>query len=571
MRNRNKSKKINSFLLTMIMIISLFFFVGCDFDGPKVTIKIIYRPYSTSRQNLFTKTYGELIEENLLDVSEDVLTRLVGAYGLGDVDVKDGNGTETVSPSLEEVSYSSLLGASLSDNEEKECAEEFSKVTSVFYSQSDLILVLSNFYVSAGSLVSLSEIEVEPEEETEEAYVAQTSGLESLNGGGYYYYDDTLEDGAYYYRQGDEFAYVFLGSGSGASSITSITNVEFFVSELTATHYNHIQRFIDSINVQNEACADLDGLCWKYSLSESEYADIYDSEDFLSDYVDKFQKLFAVELSRAILTRYEGCELSEELQVLYDIASDINSSEMDQYTFIGRCCEYIDHYGLMECEKDVLTKVIKEQIIGEDIALSSDEYETRLNEILDELLTKSVENNECIPLLEYKSYICNSYVEDVEIDGYVQSIVIIGTDEDFDFSSFIFEFDCDSIVKDDYDFTFVSMVNNELEEYPFDVDEEEFNEDHAIWTDISDGVDDIDEIIIKKSTDPLSKLIDFNGIAYLVDDDDEVECFCHSQDNTNTGGFAWIFNDDNCDYVQVVFGTRSLCINNQFNIFSIIL
>ena len=117
MRNLFKSKKFNSFLLTMIMCLSLFLFSACGntpggngASGANVIYKLIYRPYSTVIPKGSDKSYGKIIEENVLEVSSDVLSRIVGAYGIGEIEVKDGDSTKTVMPKTDGVEYEDLLG-----------------------------------------------------------------------------------------------------------------------------------------------------------------------------------------------------------------------------------------------------------------------------------------------------------------------------------------------------------------------------------------------------------------------------------------------------------------------------
>ena len=137
MKNLFKSKKFNSFLLTMIMSISLFLFSACGNTGGEndtfsTIYKLVYRPYATTIPSGSSKSYGEIIEDNVLELSGDILTRIVAEYGIGEISLENG---DLVSPKTDGVDYEELLGlgTTLSDIEKIAYAQDFSKITNVYY------------------------------------------------------------------------------------------------------------------------------------------------------------------------------------------------------------------------------------------------------------------------------------------------------------------------------------------------------------------------------------------------------------------------------------------------------
>lgn len=563
MKNLFKSKKINSFLLTMIMIISLFFFNACDesdMGGDNIILKVFYRPYASSRVSLFGDTYAETIEKDLLEVSGDVLSRIVGEYGIGEVSVKDGESTKIVSPDAGETNYQALLAvSSLTEAQNKAIAGDFSSITNIYFSFSSSIMILSNFSVNstiASNMVTYDDVNTQ--------YVANTSLTKISGSGGAVSSSDALETNCVYkYSNGNSISYIFLGgyigSNSNENSFTSALNINKYLAKLFGSNYNKIQHsFVGSITASQEGIDVSDGLfaAWTYSLTSAEYNSCNgDANAFKEKYLEKYQFSFAVELAKTILTRYEGLTLTEELTTLYTSASSVSASNSDKETFIEKCCEYIDHYGLLPEENELLKNYILNTLIGSTITSSNPNYAENCASVLEESRTNYTAN----PILEYRTY--EGLKEEPKVDGYIQSFVIMTTDE-YDFSNFAAVFESeDESVKSQFLTTIRHYSDGVVNEYPYVIGEEDM-EDNFYSFSISDAsADAVDKLKIVSCTDniPSGALVAKNTI-----DNDIKHLFKYSKTTQNTVGCAWCFEDASASYVEVVFGT-----NTMFDLFEL--
>lgn len=563
MKNLFKSKKINSFLLTMIMIISLFFFNACDDagSGDNIILKVFYRPYASSRVSVFGDTYAETIEKDLIEVSGDVLSRLVGEYGIGEVSVKDGESTKLVSPNEGGANYQALLAvSSLTETQKKAIAGDFSAVTNIYFSFGSNIMVLSNFSANSSIVDNMVTYDAE-----NTIYVANTSLTKISGSGGSISSGDNPETHCVYkYSNGNNFSYIFLGgyigSNSNENAFTSALNINKYLAKLFGSNYNNIQHgFVGSITASQEGTDISDGLftTWAYSLTDAEFSSCAgDAGAFQEKYVEKYTLTFAVELAKTILTRYEGLTLSDDLSTLYTSASGSGASNSAREDFIEACCEYIDHYGLLPEENELLKNYILNTMIGSTITGSNPNYDSNCAKVLEE----SRINNLANPILEYRTYEGGTIHEEPKVDGYIQSIVIMTKDE-YDFTDFALAFETEDAVESAYLTTIRYANSGTISEYPFVVSEGDMKDNFYSFSISEASADTVDELKIVSCTDniPSNALIAQNTI-----DNDVKHLFKYSKSTQNTVGCAWCFNDTSASYVEVVFGT-----NTMFDLFEL--
>ena len=573
MRNLFKSKKMHSFLLTMIMVISLFLFSASscdDKEGERKILKIIYKPYSTSRPSLVDKTYGEIIEEGLLDMSSDVLSYLVGFYGIGEVDVKkDAESTQKISPDNSGVNYQSLLAisGSLSNTDKEKYSLEFSKLTNVYFSSTNKILALTN-----DSNLNVNNVVTYDTENSK--YVAKVN-LKKVSGtGGSFSSDSDLTNNcAYKYENGEKITYIFIGgyigSSSSVNSFSSALNASKYVADFFKTNFNNIQKALPALTESSfkENLTNLPFASWAYSLTETEAKSCSSAQDYLEKYVQKFNLNFAVEIANTILTRYDDWELNEELSSLYSSASTVSASKSSKENFIKECCKYIDHLGFLDEEKVLLTSFIKETFIGSTITNSNPKYEENCATIFENVSNVHVMN----PILEYKTFVGSS-VDEVEIDGYLQSIVIM-TEKEFTFDTFSFEV-INKIDEEETVFYKNSIRycnDGKVEEYPIkDIDYSEITYIDCPQTEDKEGSKNI---VLKISSCADNLPFDLLGAQNTIKKDIS-DYFSHTKNSSNSKvkeSSAWCFSDASASYIEIVFAVDNIFNQNEVNLYSIFL
>lgn len=559
MKNLFKSKKFNSFLLTMIMIISLFFF-GCSGgeDDPKDQIfKVVYRPYSTSRPVLLGKTYGEIIEENVLEVSSDILTRLVAEFGIGDVSVKDGEGTKIVSPDTSGVDYASLLGISntLSDTQKKEYATDFGKINNTYYSASNKILILSNDTALSSTANTIVTYDTENSVHKAGANMQRITGTQMSVSSG----NQLAANCAYKYTSGNTVTYIFIGDyiGSSANSIVGTTNIASYVSKIYNSNFNNIQKSFKDVTINDGGVGQINFTPWKWTVSGEKSS----ADDFLTAYLTQYQYSMAVEIANAILTRYETFTLNEELTNLYTTAQS-SSGNAEKEAFIKKCCEYIDHLGILDTEIVKISSLIIDNVIG----ISNTKFAEKCASVLNETKT----NYEAQAILEYKDFKTSNDISDVKVDGYIHSIIIFSNKE-YTVGEFFLTFKAEDPLS--LNFKLRVRNGNSSNIYPLaDMTEDDF-EGETYSVSVTD-VPDVDSDDWKVSNSDTNKLDSNNLIAKSTLKEGTAKFFeyCVYSEPINpdidpSGG--WFMKDEGNSYVEFVFTTTNLMIRNEFEIVSL--
>ena len=588
MENLFKSKKINSFLLAMIMIISLFFFIsvsGCS--EKRIFTKIVYRPYSTSKPSGIDKTYGEIISENLLEVSSDILTRLVANYGIGEIEVKDGDSTTTVSPNINSVNYQSIFAISSSLSDEQKCsyALDMSKLTNSYLDGDNKIFIISNYSVSTSDAETLVTYDSENSK-----YVSQSDLVLISNSGGDFSSGSDLDpNAAYKYESGSDFAYIFvggyIGSDSSANTFNNAGEAKTLLTNLLSTEFNSIQRKFDATTVvaADGNPHDIKFSTWNFSLTESEFSSVSTAEEFLAKYKEKYLLSVAVEIANAILTRHYyvvedvpnsediSYTIFEEYNALYEKASsfsltmenkknastnvneivrtyifDSEKSNADKIAYLTYSTKYIDHIGLLASEKNILTYLLISGIAG---------GETLETAKVDNILSATLQNYKANPILEYIT-LSKVPIDDVEIKGYLQSIIFMSEAEhDMGDASVCFNFQ----PKDDNaQFNYLMAVRNSEGYFPETV---EVDAEDGEWNFYLDA---------PKSGSKMDKFVD-NLPSGLIGVDDTIsrdlsQYFVYGKDtNLNMAmGCYWCFNDEEASFVEYAFATPDLFYTVEF-------
>ncbi len=563
MKNLFKSKKIHTFLLTMIMIVSLFFFSACGEEDEKILFKIVYRPYASSFCPGETfKTYKTVIKENIMNVSENILTRTVGAFGIGELEFEQADGSIiTLKPELDDNYYTNLLGVSDTSRNYEEVVSTITRTTNIIYlsgSGSNNILVLSNYQVTSSMISNFVSYNEEDKE-----FIAQT-GLTELSNNRSYSYGESLNiNSIYMYNSGDDFSFVFVGdyAYSSSNSFNVLSNARIYVTKILSTNYNNIQQTVSRVDMYDGVDVSVTAAKWKFSLEDNELVGIQNAEEYLNAYKEKYNYHFAVELANAILTRSES-KLSEDLQNLYEKATRSNSSNTERENFIDSACNYIDHLGLIEEEIESLSKFFLNTAIGTTI---SDRNEL-LAESCKKLLTETLNDVGTTPLLEVLSY-KGSELNDIKIDGYIQSIIMLREDDSYDFSLMYAFFETNEnqeIIP--YDITVRHQEKGDVVEYPIAVDENDLK-DGCLFVDMSEVLNNNKESIrISKCSDPIKAGL-LSKVTSIVEKAEEYKNkFIYSTSTKNTDGMSWCFNDEDSNFIEITFGYNSLCTNQQMNL-----
>lgn len=591
-KNLFKSGKVKYFLIMMISFVSLFFFIGsgftsCGSKDEKVIVKIVYKPYaSASVPGLLTfGTYADMIYDDLLDVSEDILTRLVARFGLGDLGIEDKDG-ETISPNITTDFNSLFSTSSLSSSEKESLAQEVSKLTHVYLSTTDKVLILANSAPKSTLLPSLLTI---TNSDGSITYTAN-SNLENLTNKSSFSSGEQLENNcAYRYKNGSTIAFAFVGgyvgSSSGTNSFSSTTNASNYVSKFFNSCYNNIQKSFESVSINDNADSDLKFNSWDYCLTESEFNSCnYNAEDFLDVYLEKYQLSFAVEIAKSILLRYENTQFPDELANLYSQAvSETQSVKTGSYStsarenFIETCIEYIDHLGLLIEEKELLLNSVFNEVIGSDFISDEDIQDAGISAAIKEnletldgttnkfILASWVSVNESFNLfpakaiLEYETFDTTT-IDDFEVKGFIQSIIIMCEDS-FKLSSVLMQFEAKTENELSFDCALRTYCDGTLQEYPMVLDESEL-EVNSISFDFITYTES--RVVIENCDDNLKGNSTINKDTYGLFIPTS-RMYENATMDVQTG-FGWCFSDAINDFAEIVFLSQNIFSLNEIDI-----
>ena len=194
------------------------------------------------------------------------------------------------------------------------------------------------------------------------------------------------------------------------------------------------------------------------------------------------------------------------------------------------------------------------------------------------ILLEVSNNYKLSPILEVIN--SDGSLEDIEIDGYIQSIILI----------------CDSSSKEveeaeiegllaiienaeeneelvPYNFTVRHQNKNSLKEYPYAINEQDFK-DGLIEIEFKDLLFLSKSLKIESSNDPFVTTNDNQSQNSLVITNDEnlSSMFVYSTETKNTNGFSWCFNNKDTNYIELCFGNSNFITNQKiiFELFSLL-
>ena len=539
------------------MICSLFFFGGCrSGEDDTVYMKIIYKPYSTSKVLGTNKTYAELVEENVLDLSEDILTQLVGAYGPNAITIIDGILPTTLKPSLNGVDYKQLFGygtlsGALAGDED--FALELGSMTNLYFSTENKLAILTQGEFTSSNLADL--LLLIPQ------LMVPGAALDNVQ-----IVSGSLSDLNALLRvsTGDLYYYVFYGGKINGqdyiSSANNFQNAKNYFARILNTNYNVIEKDFVSVNIVDESNNDLQFAHWKYNLLNGNLENaISNGNTYLNQFLEKYKLPFAVHVAKAMLVGNDNLPddiptNSTSLASLYEQATVSNAEKCGE--FLKVASNYIDHIGLTNKNVADLLPVIKSNVIGDGTLPTDKIYENSEKDILTKnnyetiisaCLNRVVEDNPAKPILEYIT-INSGVIDELVIEGYLHSIIFM-SEQLREMSSLVAQFEYEQDIIPNYQLTLRYNSKGEILEYPIDIEEEDFK-GGIVSFDFGNVVNDIDSVLIENSKNVLA-----GDGSVLVGD--LYKYFIHSSQSNHTDGHAWCFNDLNNSYVELIFATNS--------------
>lgn len=594
MKSLFRLTRIKSLLIMMVSFVSLLFFT-CSFYGCSISedviIKVIYKPYASESVPgiLNFGKYSDYIYKNLVEESEDILTRMVARYGLGDVGLKD-NSNVAIKPKIN-TDFNSLFATSgINESEKEGYASDISKFTQVYLNTSNKILILSNVSPKASLLSSILTITNSGSSVTYKALVK----FKNLTRGGEVSANTQLDNNCVYrYENGNTLAFVFvggyIGNNSGTNNFSNTSNALTYIKKFFNNDYNAIQKNYVSETLNDDVDKDLKFNAWNYSLTQSKFDSCNsDPEDFLDEYLKAYTLSMATELAKNILLRYEGTEFPSELNSIYNSALAETErvkagdyEDKDRKKFIEACCEYIDHVGFLLDEKEIILKSLFGKVIGSTLITATDISDVDFKDAIENnkesiesadvnkfisnswfIINETYSSFPCKPILEYKTF-KKSPVDDYKVNGYIQSIVFMSKDS-FKVSAGLLNFK-NKMDKDiDFKITIRGYIDGVfVKPSLLSIDKEDLkNETISFSTDFK--VNDCDDNLKGDSTinDDTYNLFSFNSVIYK-DANQSIE-----QENKNElqGGFGWCFNDTMNDFVEIVFGSPNIFNLNEIDI-----
>jgi len=550
------------------MVFSLFFFSACSGEDDPNYMKIFYRPYASSKVygELGNTTYAELIEENIYELSDDILTSLVGAYGPTEFNIMDGLEIKHFEPDLNGVDFKSLFGyGALSGvlSSESDFGQELNSMTNLYFSSENKLITLSQGDFTSSDILDIV------------ALVAQLAipgavldNVQIVSG--------SISDLNALLRisTGDLYYYVFYGGKiAGKDYINSANNFQnaknYFTSILN-TNFNVIEKDFCGLNIVDESSNDLNFAHWKYNLLNGNLDNqILDGKDYCEDFLEKYSIPFAAHVAKAMLVGGDDIPSNivsngKNLASLYQQAK--SGDKTNCQNFIKEAVNYIDHIGLTDYDIQALLPVIKNEVIGhgsnnaDKIYENSEKnslYKNNYDTIIPQCLNTVKEENPQQPILEYIT-VEGTYAENVVINGYVTSVILMSEEARL-CTDFIGGFILDENVSPSYIVTVRHSSNGTITDYPVEVDEESLKDGNISFS-LSDTTGDNNGVEIAASKKGF-----FDNEGSILKGN-KYELFVYSKQSDNTKGHAWCYNDLENEYVEIVFATKNVFENYHIDI-----
>ena len=607
-----KLKKFKFVSFLVLIFFSLFCFSACadaDLTEEKIleqigkdtnlSLKLIYRPFGSHKFG--EKTYNEIVNQALLDLSDTIITGMVGQYGYGEIemDYKDPSlPIERLTPELGTNfdNFIGMLSLDISPNKETakrekgDLAVKFSGIKNVFYSQETKFLGLSR-EESASSLVTTNG---SGSTTTYTANLPKTSGtlLVNLNQNMPYSHGATLPHGVYLYTSKTGYAFLFLGDKAPISAGL----IKGYIQNSLSSNFGRIQQNVVAGDITDLKTSGESQIVsgagsenkfhpWKYSIEDNDLTKILLSSDpaanFLKEYKTKHLLSYAVEIAKVFLTfggeKQGGVNLPTKMEELYTRATQDYASKTDKEAFLKEASEYLSHMGILPSEVEPLTEALKNNIIGTLIAKNNYEMAefcaTYIKDLQEKISYK--------PILEMLST-NEGALEELEIPGYIQSIMYYKEESAFDFSGFLALFksytNAERLETLDPEkmfptiFTMRHKNKESLIEYPVLINKEDFKQ-NFINISVSDFLSTGKLKTDKSTIDPFPKVeIKENEKYTTISTIDEnysltnwSEIFTFSKDTENTKGYCWCIKSADLNFVELTFATDNMTTNQIFD------
>lgn len=563
MKNVFSRKRFNSFLLALVMIFSLFFFAGCDDEESKENnyAKIVYKPYVSSIVPGKDITYAEYIKEGVYDLSKDILTRLVGAYGPDQFTLISDTPIGVYSPSLNGVDYQSLFGysdlAGIGVNEDN-FGKELNAMTKLYFSTENNLVTLSQRDLSSSDIAALV---VEIAKLLTPGFIS--SGIQVVSG------SIAGLNALLRVSAGDFYYYVFYGGEIAGldyiSSASDYQNAKTFFATILNTNYNVIEKDFCGLDIVDEASNQLNFIHWNYNLLNGNLENqILDGNEYRTQFLDKYLYKFAAHVAKAMLVGdgeipsdvvSNGANLSN----LYNQAK--TGSDTDCQNFVNAAVNYIDHIGLSLPDAKALSSIIKSEVIGDRACASEREnlYKNNYDTTIAKCLADTMTANPQQPILEYL-VARGTFIENIQINGYLKSIIIMSKQQrESEFYTITF-LDDGGFENLSYIVTLRHCSEGSLVEYPVAIEEEDLQSGSIVFS-AEDLSSDVNLFEIGKSND-IILLEGVNSILLF----DMYKDYVHASETDNTDGVAWCFKDLDNEYIEIVFATNSVFDNFHVDI-----
>lgn len=609
---KNLLKKICCVFLVLVFCMPLVFLLGCtqDDEDNKPNITIAYKPYAGLSAGLLSKTYGEEVYDNIIDISTQILTSLVDSYGQG----SNNDGIlfkRATNPSLNNVSLASLLGNStMGVAQQKEYAQEINKMCYASYSSKlkiegltgfDELLNVPNLTISKnGSGLSRVDIcslilRLNPANALlAEAINLLGVSLPTLN---FVYFSSSNEE----YIIQTENCFVFLGGKVGGVNYCptgsgNYSNTVNFITRLMNTNYNVIEKDFAGVEFGSSYVEgqnrDFNFSKWYYNLFNGSISNFFTyntANQYITNFVNKYALTFAVEVAKIKLagednlpnynitiskqdipTKFSIKEGEYNLNNLYSTAQ--TGSEQNKQQFLQVASVFIDHYGLTQYEATNLYETIKTKVIGVNTFDNSEltstyknNYDIYINfgsfledgEEVPSVLKLVQLNNSQQVILDFITIKNASVVEEQAINGYIKSVLFYFL-EDVQKQAQTFMLEITNPNTTSLNYLFMLRCFNP---------DNELNLDEAYYTNINTNLDESNGFVIDILSDELLNYSQISKFSSSITSTNFAYNKTKFQKDTSTYYNAWYYiSEDNSSFVEFVFASPNIFTLQHFDI-----
>ena len=417
---KKKSKwlyRLRAFVLALLFVFPCFVFLACDsssdggslgggiFDNLKeytnptdkgmvelsssngLSLKYLYKPQDLS-------PYYEQMQDAIFNSAENILTNLVGEYGMDEVvnvyndEYIDSKPATTSLEPFKVTSDSTLSnmfnGATVTATMRKCLA------------QAEYVRYEPGKWYAIGTKDIPSEFVTHDGENYKISVDGTLTDLKTNATAS----TDAITPSTYEFRRsdGETIVYLWVGGDTSVIASTSPKGVTTFTEKLLDSHFNGINRTVTSVGEEQSGGITIRKEKWEWSLEE------WSTSTFLEAYLEKYKNRLAAEIGKIIA--YGENAPTGSAASLYSSATADGASESTVTQFLENCVLKIDHIGISETEAELVADFIVENIIGIDDNRfsgggSSGKFEA--NEIADNLKRITVYFDEETDELKYSN------------------------------------------------------------------------------------------------------------------------------------------------------------------------